>query len=292
MARRETSPATREEALDARQRRLFVAAGGLLALMMAAVLAWFLWDTLSLLTVTGVNPVLFGFRWAPDHGHFGLMPFIWGSVTVGILALLGAVPLGVALAVVIHRRLWGAARVVSAGLTAMVAIPSVIFGWWGLEVVVPAVRTVFGGPGFSLLAASVTLAVMIIPTLAVLAGEAIRAVPATLEDASRALGATEDETLWHITLTAAGPGIMRAVVLAAGRALAETMAVQMVIGSQARATVHLNWPGSTLTTGILTNMSLYPPGTPGGQALTVMAFLLMAGTWFLARELRHWEPGP
>jgi phosphate transport system permease protein len=289
MPRDRTQAAQRAEAW---QRALFLAAGALLVCLMAAVLAWFVADTARLLGSTSLDAVLFGFRWAPEHGQYGLMPFIWGSVAVGVLALLGSVPTGIALGVVTARRIPPAAgRVVTGGLTGLVAVPSVIFGWWGLDVAVPAVRRIAGGPGFSLLAAGITVAVMVLPTLAVLAGEAIRGVPPALEDASRALGAGEDQTLWYVTLRAAGPGIVRAVILAAGRALAETMAVQMVVGGQPVARLPLTWPGSTLTTGILTHLALYPPDTPGAEAVTAMAFLLLIGTFLLQRELSHWERG-
>ena len=274
------------------QRRILLAAGVLLAILLAAFLAWMAVDTFALFRRAGPNDVLFGLTWDPGAGRFGLMPFIWGSVVVGVVALAAAVPLGLGLALLATRRLPSrVGRWVTGALPAVVAIPSVIFGWWGLDVIVPAVRTVFGGPGFGLVAGGLTLAVMILPTLAVLAAEAVRAVPERLEDASRALGATEDATLWLVTVSAAGPGFMRAIILAAGRALAETMAVQMVVGGQAVARVQIADPGSTLTTGILTHLALYPPGTEGSQALTVMALLLLAGTWFLGRELRHWERG-
>lgn len=268
-------------------------AAWILVMMLASLLVWFVADTEALLTHYGLTSVLLGLTWDPERGQLGLMPFIWGSVVVGALALLVSTPLGISLALVTTRRMpRSIGHIVLAGLTALVAVPSVIFGWWGLDAVVPWVRHAFGGPGFSLLAAGLTLAVMILPTLTVLSAAAIRAIPENLEEASRALGATEDQTLWRITVQAAAPGIVRALILATGRALAETMAVQMVIGSQPEASLHLTWPGSTLTTGILTNLSLYPPGTWGAKGLTAMAFVLLIGTWWLSRELKHWEAQP
>jgi phosphate transport system permease protein len=276
--------------VDMRRRWLFLASGAVLALMLALVVVWFAVDSVRLVGRVGLNALLFGFRWDPAAGAFGLLPFIWGSVVVGILALLVAIPLGVGLAVVLAKRVpLSVGRTVGGLLTGLVAVPSVVIGWWGLDVVVPAVRRLFGGPGFSLLAAGLTVAVMLVPTLAVLATEALRAVPASLEDASRALGADEDATLWRITLLAAAPGIVRAVILAAGRALAETMAVQMVIGGQPVARLDVAAPGSTLTTGILTHLAVFSPDSPGAEALTVMACCLFIGTFLLQRELGHWE---
>lgn len=278
---------------EARQRLLFLVAGAVLAFLLAFLLAWFVRDTAFVLSRFGILPVFLGTRWAPDAGWAGLLPFEWGSAVVGALALVVAVLLGGPLAVVVRRRVPArAGRVLTAALAGMVAIPSVLWGWWGLDTVVPAVRAGLGGPGFSLLAAGLTLGVMLVPTFAALGAEAVGAVPEIVEDAARALGATEDQTLWSVTLVAALPGFVRALVVAAGRALAETMAVQMVIGGQPTLTLRLTAPGSTLTTAILTQLSVYPPGTGAGRALTVMGAVLLAGTWWLARELKRWEGAP
>jgi phosphate transport system permease protein len=262
----------------------------LLALMLAALVAWFAWDAVQLLSRYGVRPVLLGRAFDPVHHQFGLIPFIWGSIVVGLIALVMALVLGMALSLTIGRRVparWR--RVLGGGLSLFVALPSVILGWWGLETIVPLIRRVFGGPGFSLLAAGLTLGVMLTPTLASLALAAVNGVAPSLEEASDALGASADQTLARVTLPAALPGISRAIVLTASRALAETMAVQMVIGSQPVARLFLNLPGSTLTTGILVNMAVSPPGSAAGQSITVMAALLLFGAWWLARQLAETE---
>ncbi len=262
------------------------ASAAILGLMLAGLTVWFAWDAIALLGRYGVEPVLLGRVFDPAHGRFGLIPFIWGSVVVGLTALVVAVLLGVSLALAIGRRVPEQIRgTLGRGLSLFVALPSVILGWWGLETVVPLVRRLLGGPGFSLLAAGITLGVMITPTLAALALAAVQGVPRPLEEASDALGAHPDQTLLGLTLPAAMPGIARALVLAASRALAETMAVQMVIGSEPVARLALNLPGSTLTTGILSNMAVSPPGSPAGQSLTVMAAILLAGAWWLSRQL-------
>lgn len=267
-------------------------AAAVLAAMLAALAAWSGFDALTLLSRFGWTPVLLGKTWAPQSGRFGLLPYLWGSVVVGVLALLVASGLGLALALAVGRRLAAWARPAArGGLTAFTAVPSVILGWWGLNTVVPWIRSWTHGPGFSLLAAGLTVGVMITPTLAVLALGAIEGVPATWEDASDALGADPDQTLMRLTIPAASPGLARAVLLATGRALAETMAVQMVVGSQAVASLALARPGSTLTTGILMNMAIWPPGSPGGDAVSLMALLLLLGAWWLSRQLRQWEGG-
>ena len=263
-------------------------AAAILVLWMAGLTGWLVADTLRLVSRVGLAPVLLGFHFQPQHGRFGLLPFVWGSVVVGVLALVVSVPLGLSWAVVAAKRLpRRASSAMTTAMAALVAIPSVVWGWWGLETVVPAVRGALGGPGFGLVAAGVTVAIMVVPTVAALAAASLRAVPAALEDASRALGADEDTTLMAVTLAAARPGITRAVLMGEARVLAETMAVAMVVGGQPVARLQIAWPGATLTTGILTHLAALPPKSPGGQAVAAMALLLLAATTWLGRHLRR-----
>ncbi len=263
-------------------------AAAILVLWMAGLTGWLVADTLRLVSRVGLAPVLLGFHFQPQHGRFGLLPFVWGSVVVGVLALVVAVPLAVAWAVVATKRVSGrASSAMTTAMTALVAIPSVVWGWWGLATLVPAVRGTLGGPGFGLVAAGVTVAIMVVPTIAALAAESLLAVPTTLEDASRALGADEDTTLVAVTLTAARPGLTRAVLMGEARVLAETMAVAMVVGGQPVARLQIAWPGATLTTGLLTHLAALPPGSAGGQAVAAMALLLLVATGWLGRHLRR-----
>ena len=263
-------------------------AAALMALFLAVLLVWLVRDTARLLAAVGVVPVALGLSFTPLAGHYGLLPFAWGSAVVGAVALAASVPLGIGFAVAVTKRLptWAGSGLTS-GMTAVVAVPSVIWGWWGLATVVPWLRGATGGPGFSLLAAGVTAAVMVVPTVAALAAGALGQVAPELEDASRALGATEDQTLWAVTMRAAQPGLVQASLMGLGRAVAETMAVAMVVGGQAVARIQVQWPGSTLTTGILGNMAAWPPDSPGGQAVGAMALVLLIGTWWLLRQLHR-----
>jgi phosphate transport system permease protein len=275
-----------------REREWGLAAAAVLAAMLLALTVWSGYGLVALVGRFGLAPVLLGKTWRPEAGAVGLMPYIWGSVVVGVMATALGSALGLATAVAVGRRLaaWAATPVRSL-LTAFTAVPSVILGWWGLNAVVPWVRALTHGPGFSLLAAGLTVGVMIAPTVAVMGVAAVEGVPRLWEEASDALGAAPDQTLLRLTIPAAAPGLARAVLLGAGRALAETMAAQMVIGSQPVARLALADPGSTLTTGILVNMAVWPPGSPGGQAVTAMALLLLVGAWWIARQLRTWEEG-
>jgi phosphate transport system permease protein len=277
---------------ELRRVRALYAAAGLLAALTAALAAWLIADTLSLVIHAGLLPVALGFQFDPDRGKFGLLPFVWGSVVVGAVALVVAVPLALSWAVLATKRMSPAgSRLMTGGMTALVAVPSVLWGWWGLSMVVPAVRAALGGPGPGLVAAGVTVAAMVVPTIAALAAESLAAVPPALEDASRALGASEDTTLLAVTLSAARPGLMRAVLLGEARVLAETMAVAMVVGGQPVARLHIEWPGVTLTTGILTHLAALSPATAGGQAVSAMALLLLVAAAWMGRRLRQLGQG-
>ncbi|PSR22309.1 MAG: phosphate ABC transporter permease [Sulfobacillus acidophilus] len=236
---------------------------------------------------------LLGGLWDPLRGAYGLAPFFVGTVVVTATAMALTLPFSLAVAVVLSRPLpdgvrLGATRV----LTVLTAVPSVIFGWWGLLAVVPWVRARFGGAGFSLLAAGLVLAIMVTPTLSLLFYQALRSVPRAFRDGSAALGATPDQTLVRMELPCALPLLIQAVLIAVARAVGETMAVQMVIGGQTVLPTGLTSPGATLTTQILTDMSIFPPGTRGHAVLDVMALVLMVGMYLLVRLAERWVAMP
>ncbi|MDA8193611.1 MAG: ABC transporter permease subunit [Thermaerobacter sp.] len=278
---------------DRRQQVLLGAAAGLYAAVGLGVLLMLLVSSGPLLLRVGVWQALLGVHWNPLAGQFGLVPFMSGTLLVTALAILLALPLAMALAVVGARVLRGTGpSLMTRGLTVLAAVPSVIYGWWGLTTVVPVVRRWSGGPGFSLASAGIVLALMILPTLAVLFQDALTRVPPTWQEGSLALGATDDQTLVRLIWPAARANLFRAMLVAVARALGETMAVQMVIGGQTIWQLNLLRPGATLTTQILTDLAVFPPGTAGYRALAVMALLLMAGMYMLVRISERWERTP
>jgi phosphate transport system permease protein len=230
--------------------------------------------------------------WDPLQGQWGILPFIVGSSVVTLLALCLAVPFALASAISVSRMLPPVVRPhATRVLAALTAIPSVVFGWWGLQMVVPVVRNLGGGSGFSLLAAAIVLAVMLWPTLSFLFAEALQSVSPAYVDASLALGATPDQTLVRILIPCAMPQLINAFLVAVARGLGETMAVQMVIGGQVAMPQGLLSPGATLTTQLLTDAALYPPGTRGHAALDVMALALVAAMAILVRISARWRVG-
>ena len=182
----------------------------------------------------GLGSLLTGRVWRPGREEFGLLAMIAGSVLATIGAMILGVPLALGCAVFL-------AEVAPAGVRAIVrpavellaGIPSVVYGLFGMVVLVPLVRQVPvpGNTGFGLLAASIVLAVMILPTITNIDEDAIRAVPGEYKEGSLALGATHWQTIVGVTLPAASSGIIAAVILGVGRALGETMAMIMVIGN-------------------------------------------------------------
>lgn len=184
----------------------------------------------------GVFDFLFGTTWAPKNepASFGILPMIVGSICVTLGAIVIGVPIGILTAVFLARfcpkPLHG---LLEPMVQLMAGIPSIIYGFFGMVVLVPLLRNIPGCTGVSLLAAAVLLGIMILPTVINLSESAIRAVPESYYEGSLALGATHERSVFFAVLPAAKSGILAAVVLGIGRAIGETMAVIMVAGNQA-----------------------------------------------------------
>ena len=182
----------------------------------------------------GLSTLLTGRVWRPGREEFGLLAMIAGSVLVTIEAMILGMPLALGCAVFLAEVAPGGVRaIVRPAVELLAGIPSVIYGLFGMVVLVPLVRQIPipGNSGFGLLSASIVLAVMILPTITNIAEDAIRAVPSEYREGSLALGTTRWQTIVGVTLPAARSGIVAAVILGVGRALGETMAMIMVIGN-------------------------------------------------------------
>ena len=203
----------------------------------------------------GLIQFLTGQKWKPGNDIYGILPMILGSIYVTAGAILLGVPIAVLTAIFMARfcprRLY---RILKPAINLMAGIPSVIYGFFGLVVLVPVVRDVFGGKGYSLLTASIMLALMILPTVIGVAEAAIRAVPESYYEGSLALGASHERSVFFTVLPAAKSGILAGVVLGIGRAIGETMAVIMVAGNQARMPAGLFKGIRTLTANIVMEM--------------------------------------
>ena len=227
----------------------------------------------------GLTKFLFGKVWAPTNAttgpQFGILPFILTSVYGTAGALLLGVPVGLMTAIFLAKaappRL---AAVIRTAVQLLAGIPSVVYGLVGMIVLVPAIRRAFGlGSGACLLAAILVLTVMVLPSIINVAETALQAVPREYEEASLALGATETETYFRVSLPAARSGVAAAVVLGVGRAIGEAMAIIMVAGNVA------NMPSlfasvRFLTTGIISGMSDAAVGSLYQQALFSIGLVL------------------
>lgn len=203
----------------------------------------------------GVFKFLLGTSWKPANNLYGILPMIVGSFYVTAGALIIGVPIGILTAVFMARF---APRSIYAPLKAavnlMAGIPSVVYGFFGLVVLVPFIREAFGGRGMSVLTASVLLGLMILPTIISVSETSIRAVPESYYEGGLALGASHEKSVFFTVLPAAKSGIFAGVVLGIGRAVGETMAVMMVAGNQAVIPDSMLSGVRTLTTNIVLEM--------------------------------------
>jgi len=181
----------------------------------------------------GVFKFVFGKVWNPSADEYGVLPMILGSMYVTAGALVLGVPVGILtsvyLAMLCPVKLY---RIIRPIIDILAGVPSVILGLFGITVIVPAVRSIFGGWGSSILAASVVLSIMILPTVISVAESSLRALPTSYFEGALALGATRERGAFSVMLPAASSGVAAAVVLGTGRAIGETMAVIMVAGNQ------------------------------------------------------------
>jgi phosphate ABC transporter permease protein PstC len=183
----------------------------------------------------GPGNFLFTSRWDPPHGHFGIYPMIVASLWVTLGAMLIGAPLGVAGAVFLTEFVpRPVMRIVKPTIELLAGIPSVVYGFIGLMVLAPLIRSHCGGPGLSVLAAAVILGIMVLPTIISISADAIDAVPASYREGAIALGATRWQAVSMVVLKAARTGIVASIILAMGRAVGETMAVIMVAGNTIR----------------------------------------------------------
>lgn len=255
------------------------------------LICWFIFsNSFPALKEIGVMNFLTGTVWQPSNGHFGILPMIVGSLYVTAGAAILGVPIGVMVAVYMAyycpKKLYGSFR---AGINLLAGIPSVVYGLWALEVIVPAIRAQFGGFGLSVLAAILLLAIMILPTIISLSLAALRSVPEFYYTGAIALGASKERTIFTVMIPAATSGIMSSVILGIGRAIGETMAVQMIIGNQTLMPSSLIKGARTLTTNIVIEMS-YAEGLhrealiATGAVLFIFILLINIGFYFFKKK--------
>lgn len=264
---------------------LFFICAFVAVLAVILIFAFVAWRAFPIFTEVGFIEFITGTNWSVSNNEFGAVPFIIGSfvVTLGALAL-GA-PLAVLTAVFLSEiatpRLRGLIR---PAVELLAGIPSVVYGFFGVVIITPIVAKVFGGVGFGPLTAWIILAIMIVPTIAMLSEDALNSIPMGIREASFAMGATQWQTIYKVVIPAAKIGIIDAIILGMGRAIGETMAVLMVVGNAPQLFKGVAEPISTLTSQIVLDMS-YSTGTHR-TALFGMAAILFVISMTLVLAVR------
>lgn len=203
----------------------------------------------------GVTDFLFGTKWKPSSGYYGIFPMIIGSILVTGIAVVIGVPIGILCAVFMShycpKKLY---RFVKPAINLLAGIPSIVYGFFGLVVIVPIMKELFGGSGKSLLTAGILLGIMILPTVIKTTESSLNAVPKSYYEGALALGATHERSVFFASLPAAKSGILAAIILGVGRAIGETMAVILVAGNQTVIPKSITSGIRTLTSNIVMEM--------------------------------------
>lgn len=234
-----------------------------------------------------VGPIkfLFGTVWKPKQGLFGIGPMIIGSIYVTAGAMAVGVPIGLLTAVFLAKycpeKLY---KIIKPIINLMAGIPSIIYGFFGLMVIIPAIQNIFGTSGKGILAASILLGMMILPTIINTSESSIRAVPDSYFEGALALGATKERSIFRTVIPAAKSGVMSGIILGMGRAVGETMAVVMVAGNQAIIPEGILSGTRTLTSNIVLEMAYAPQGIHRNSliatAVVLFVFILVINICF------------
>ena len=238
-------------------RNVFLAASLATILAVLLICVFLFTNGIPAIKEIGLMEFLFGTKWAPNNvpQSFGILPMIMGSISVTAGAVVVGVPIGILTAVFLAYYCPALLyRYLKPAVELLAGIPSVIYGFFGLVVMVPFIRGFFGGNGNSMLTASLLLGIMILPTIIGVSEAALCAVPKHYYEGALALGATHERAIFSTVLPAAKSGVLAAIVLGIGRAIGETMAVIMVVGNQARMPEGLLKGVRTMTGNIVLEM--------------------------------------
>ena len=257
---------------------------------LALITGFILVQGAPIIAKVGVFNFLFGTTWAPLQGQFGIFPMIVGSLSVTVGAVLLGIPISLCCSIFLAEFAPAALRnLFRPAIQLLAGIPSVVYGFWGLLFVVPLIRDHLGGPGLSILAGSIILAIMILPTVVSISEVSILALPRQYKEGALALGMTHWQTIRSVQLPAAKSGIVAAIILGIGRAIGETMAVIMVLGNAVALPRSILDPVRTLTTNIGIEMG-YASGEhrqalfATGIVLFVIIMLLNASAQYITRR--------
>lgn len=242
---------TREKVFEA----IFFAAAAFSIVAVLLICLFLFVNGIPAMKKIGIPDFIFGLKWKPGSDLYGIFPMIVGSLYVTFGAVIFGAPIGLMTAVFLAKfcpeKLY---KILKPSIEILAGIPSVVYGFFGLMVIVPFMRNVFGGNGSCIFTASLLLGMMILPTIISVSESSLRAVPESYYDGARALGATHERAVFCAMLPAAKSGILAGIILGVGRAVGETMAVIMVAGNQARIPDSVLKGVRTLTANIVLEM--------------------------------------
>lgn len=277
--------------------RYFFLLCSLLSVLFIVLMCLFIFrDSFSFIQKVGLRNFVGNASWHPmdEPPSFGILSMVEGSLFITFLSCVCAVPVGVMvssyMAYDCPKKLY---RLLKPALNLMAGIPSIVYGFFALNVIVPVVKVCFGGKGMSILAASILLFIMILPTIVAISEAALRAVPHSFYEGSLSLGATHEQTVTKIMIPAAKSGIFAGVILGVGRAIGETMAVILVAGNQARVTFDVTKGIRTLTTNIVLEMGyaagMHRDALIATAAVLFLFILAINGMFFVVKKRsRQW----
>lgn len=272
-------------------RIVFLAAACISVLAVVLICVFLFASGIPAIKEIGIIDFLFGMSWKPGQDLYGIFPMIIGSIYVTAGAIIVGVPIGLFCAVFMARYCpYSLYRIFKPAIDLLAGIPSIVYGFFGLMVIVPIVQDLFGGSGKSLLTASILLGIMILPTIINVTESSLRAVPAHYYEGSLALGATKERSIFKAEMPAAKMGIFAGIILGIGRAIGETMAVVMVCGNQAIMPQGIASGVRTLTANIVLEMG-YASGLHRealiATAVVLFVFILIINLSFAALKRRE-----
>ena len=273
------------------ERALFLCAAFSI-LVTAGIILVLLWETVAFLREVPLSHFLFGTVWTPlfFDKQFGVLPLVSGTLLASGIAMLVALPAGLLIAIYLSEYAPARIRrVVRPVLEVLAGVPTVVYGYFALQLVTPALQTFVPGlAGFNALSPGIVMGIMILPLVSSLSEDALRAVPGGLREGAYALGATRMQTSLRVVVPAAFSGISAAVVLAASRAIGETMIVAIAAGQQPRLTLDPRVPVETMTAYIVqVSLGDTPAGTLEYRTIFAVGMLLFLST-FVLNLLSNW----
>lgn len=258
--------------------------------VLALISVFILMQGIPIISKVGLFNFIFGMKWAPSQGAYGIFPMIIGSVSVTLGAAAIGVPIAICCSIFLAEFAPAPMRnIFRPAIQLLAGIPSVVYGFWGVLFIVPFIRNYLGGPGLSILAGSIILAIMILPTVISISEVSLLSLPRQYKEGGLALGLTHWQTIHSVLLPAAKSGIVSAIILGIGRAIGETMAVIMVLGNAVAVPQSILDPVRTLTTNIGIEMG-YASGDhqhalfATGIILFVIIMVLNATAQYITRK--------